>query len=345
MAKKTNNAIYEEPFDLAAGGASLTRASQEAVLVANPALLPYGEKWHRWFGNTYAVTISKKTVGMQSVLAGAEGGDSQAQINALLAAGGNIHGGLTTSLTYVNQTFGLGMFSRTEPDLEPKQIGAGGTPALVFSMESYSGFVASGAIRPFSWLSIGVTAKYLIISEPDPEYLDLADPTIIAQYSQPEKIQELTEKYTKPGTGVGGDVGVIMFFQNPTFDFMLGLKADDVGGTTLTAPQDDFKQTVSGGVAFVIHGTTEAIHLSLDYRDILGAYEEKLVQKVYAGAKVVIRNYVGVAVGAYQGMPTCGVRFDLVAFQLGFTYYGREMGSYLGEKRRNLYMIYLAMGS
>src|SRR6476620_10310012 len=50
MAKSSNELLYTEPFDLAAGGTTLTRASQEGIVFANPALLPLGGACIRWLG-------------------------------------------------------------------------------------------------------------------------------------------------------------------------------------------------------------------------------------------------------------------------------------------------------
>ena len=50
LAKGSNELLYSEAFDLAAGGTTLTRSSQEGIVFANPALLPLGGAWVRWLG-------------------------------------------------------------------------------------------------------------------------------------------------------------------------------------------------------------------------------------------------------------------------------------------------------
>jgi len=78
---------------------------------------------------------------------------------------------------------------------------------------------------------------------------------------------------------------------------------------------------------------------------VLGAYaEEKTFKKVYVGARVMVRQMLGLAVGLYQGIPSFGVRMDLILFKLGVTAYGRELGDYPGEKQRNMVMIYTSLG-
>ena len=62
FARKTNQAVYQDPFDLGAGGASLTRASKDGRVHANPALLPYGGKFHYWGGLSNSVLTNKESV-------------------------------------------------------------------------------------------------------------------------------------------------------------------------------------------------------------------------------------------------------------------------------------------
>ena len=50
FARKTAQPIYVHPFDYAAGGTNLCLASHEAVLFANPAIMPFGNKFFRWVG-------------------------------------------------------------------------------------------------------------------------------------------------------------------------------------------------------------------------------------------------------------------------------------------------------
>jgi hypothetical protein len=84
--------------------------------------------------------------------------------------------------------------------------------------------------------------------------------------------------------------------------------------------------------------------LALDYRDILNSYQDPLFKKIYTGAKLLIRNHIGFATGYYQGIPSFGVRLDLWVIKFGFTAYGRELGDYVGERQRNLYIVYTTLG-
>ena len=74
---KGSSPIYEDPFDVGSGGASLTRASQAGMIFSNPALIPYGPGFHRWFGNESNVLIGKDSVDFaKSLQSGSGGGES-----------------------------------------------------------------------------------------------------------------------------------------------------------------------------------------------------------------------------------------------------------------------------
>src|SRR5262245_37670234 len=62
VARKTNEPIYEDPFDIGSGGASLTRASKEGMIFSNPALLPLGSKTFRWLGFTLSLLANKESI-------------------------------------------------------------------------------------------------------------------------------------------------------------------------------------------------------------------------------------------------------------------------------------------
>jgi hypothetical protein len=342
--RKTNQAVYEEPFDLASGGASLTRATQEGVMFANPALMTYGERFHRWLGLQFGAIAGKDSVEFVQNTAKSSGGDSEGEDGDTAFIDGlfekPIHAGAMFSLSYITDTIGIGAFSRIEPDFEGKQFGPAGTPTVNISAEAYGGGVFSYSHRVAPWFSLGLTAKYLQVAEPDLE-LDLGNQAEIIEFTEnPAEVAKVSEL----GTGMGYDIGSLLFLQGNWFDYRLALKVDDVGGTKLSGDSDDFKQTMHVGTGITFHGSTEALHLSVDYRDLQGVYEERPFKRIYMGAKLVIRNMLGLGAGLYQGLPTYGVRLDLLLFKAGFTVYGREMGNFPGEKQRNIYVAYLGMG-
>ena len=334
FARKTNQAVYEEPFDLGGGGAELTRASQEGVMFANPALMPWGQKFHRWFGMQTGFLVNREAVDLAK--SGSAGGTEL--IDKALSA--KVHFGLLHSTSWITNNFGLGVFARIEPDLEAKEFGSAGLPSINVSSETYAGGVMSFATRLTSWWSVGATGKYLKVAEPDIE-VALTDETKIKQIQDDPAV---LKNEISLSTGTGVDVGTLLFLQGNNVDFRWAIKADDVGSTKFQGGQTPFLQTVHTGVGLTFHGATEALHLSIDYRDVEGVYQEKTFKRVYAGAKLLLRNYVGLAAGLYQGIPSAGLRIDALIFKLGFTAYGREMGSYVGDKQRNLYLVYIGFG-
>jgi hypothetical protein len=396
FARKTNQAVYQDPFDLGAGGASLTRASKDGRVHANPALLPYGGKFHYWGGLSNSVLTNKESVDIARDLfkqaSGSGGGSDSAPAeetpaedgSETEATGGNaqagelmdkalaapIRVGWGLSLAWVTRLFALSVFSRLEMDLRAREFGQTGFPEAHFQGESYHGVLLGTGVRtPFRWLSFGVAGKYVYGSEPDLR-IQLTDTDSISQMSDPKLIQDLSAHKV----GTGADLGMLMFFQGPTVDFSLAGKVEDVGNTKFVAASgkagalasedaeaeaaaegtgsepsknnslEEFKQVVSVGTGLTFHTGSDALHLALDYRDILNAYGEKPFKKVYAGAKVLLRTYVGLSAGYYQGYPTYGAEFDLILVRLAGTYYTRELGDSPGVDPRRIYMVTVSAG-
>lgn len=339
VAKKTNQAVYEESFDLAGGGASLTRATQEGMLFANPAQLTYGGQFHRWIGLKTNVIAGTDSIEFAQQVK--DGGSSDASTILESAYEHPLHVGMSSALSWLTQNVGICAFARAEPDISAKKYGESGLPEVRFQAEAYGGALASFAVQTLRWLSLGVTAKYLYVGEPDVA-IGIAEQQRIQSLSSAEGLKEEASY----GKGVGADIGALIFLQGNVADLRIAGKVDDVGGTEFDGSQAPFKQTVSAGLGLTFHSNADAIHLSADYRDILGAYGESIYKRLYAGAKVMIRTYVGVAAGLYQGYPTYGAVIDLIFVRIAATVYGREYGSHpdLGVERRNLYVLSFAMG-
>ncbi|MFW7380489.1 MAG: hypothetical protein ACOH5I_16875 [Oligoflexus sp.] len=331
FARKTNGPLYQEAFDLAAGGASLTRASQEGIIYSNPALLPLGSAWVRWFGTQFGVMADQQLT--QDLLGGDTGGSEEDFLNR------SAHVGQSLALSFLNQNFAISVFDRVELDISSDKFADGGLPALNVKAEAYAGGVVSVASRPMPWLSLGVTGKYIIAAEPE-ILIPLADQEELSSVMQnPSQLKEQLQY----GQGIGIDVGSLFFFQGRNLDYSFALKVDDLANTSL-AGRDPFYQTVSAGFGMAFHGKTEVLHLALDYRDILDVYEERPFKKLYIGARLLVRQMFGLAAGFHQGIPTAGVKLDLIFFKIGLTAYGRELGNYPGERQRNLYYAYMALG-
>ncbi|MCX6130854.1 MAG: hypothetical protein NTX25_17580 [Proteobacteria bacterium] len=335
LAKGSNELIYSEPFDLAAGGTSLTRASQEGIVFANPALLPLGGAWLRWVGLQPALIIDRD-LARDSKKGFSGAGDGV--VDQLFTK--SLHFGQTATLSFLNKNFAVSVFDRLELDVAGKRFGDDGLPSVNFGVEAYGGILSSFATRPMRWLSLGLTVKHLYA----------ADPNIVVPVADQEKIKELTENSSSLkneisiNQGNGVDAGALLLLQGSTLDLSLGLKIEDLGKTNFTGKQASFPQTYNAGLGLALHGSTEVLHLSLDYRDIADAYHEKTFKKIYLGARIMFRNIFGLATGLYQGIPTFGVRIDFLLFKLGATAYGRELGTYPGDRQRNMYMIYMSLG-
>jgi hypothetical protein len=396
FARKTNQSVYQDPFDLGAGGASLTRASKDGRVHANPALLPYGGKFHYWGGLSTSVLTNKESVDIARDLfkqasGSGEGGDESAanetpaeegtdgeeggggeQASELMekALSAPVRVGWGVSLAWVTRLFALSVFSRLEMDLRAREFGQTGFPEAHFQGESYHGVLLGTGVRtPFRWLSFGLAGKYIYGSEPDLR-VQLTDTNSISQMSDPKLIQDLSAHKV----GTGADLGMLMFFQGSTVDFSIAGKVEDVGNTKFVAASgkageqatedeeaeeaaagtgaepsknnslDEFKQVVSVGTGLTFHTGSDALHLALDYRDIINAYGEKPFKKIYAGAKVLLRTYVGLSAGYYQGYPTYGAEIDLILVRLAGTYYTRELGDSPGVDPRRIYMFTVSAG-
>lgn len=334
LAAKGNELIYQEPFDLAAGGASLTRASQEGIVFANPALLPLGGAGIRWLGAQLGVMADQK---LSRKLITKDGLGSDDMTEVLL--NNSYHVGQSFSLAFLNEYFAVSLFDRIELDYEGQKFGDYGLPAINIGVEAYGGGLVSAAARPYSWLCLGITGKYLFAGEPN-ILIPLTDQEeLFGILSNPMSLKDEIHY----GKGLGMDLGGLIFLQGRHVDLNVAWKIDDIGDTQL-GRANSFKQTVSAGFGIAFHGTTEVLHLAADYRDILDVYEERTFKKVYVGARLLIRQMLGLAAGYYQGIPTAGIKLNLYLLKIGLTAYGRELGQYPGDRQRNLYYGYLAAG-
>ncbi len=335
-AKRGSEALYIESFDLAAGGTCLTRASQEGILFGNPALLPLGGAWVRWFGIQTSTVADKETAGSGSSL---QTSDTATLLNEAFSR--SLHLGQTFTMSFMHKNLGLSIFDRLELDLEGSRYDAAGLPALNLGIEAYGGGVFTMATQPVNWFSLGVTSKYILVGEPEIS-IPLGDPAA-AQATFAD--QTALKQQLNYGLGAGADLGMLFFLQGRTVDKSLAIKIDDVGGTNLSEGAPGLPQSTHIGLGLAFHGSKEVLHLSLEHRDVFGQYrDEPKFQKIYLGARMMFRKQVGVAVGLYQGIPTFGIRSELSFWKIGLTYYGRELGDFPGDRQRNLISTYTSIG-
>lgn len=355
FAVHTNQAVYEDPFDIGGGGASLTKASKDGRLFANPALMPYGGTFHKWLGSTVSLLVNKESADTaRGMITNAQSGgssgtktdaDKQAETTAFVdkVFKNPVRAGWGVSLSWVTNNFGLGVFSRFEPDIRARAYGTSGLPEVQFRAESYHGVALGTALRTgVRWLSLGITAKYLYVSEPNVD-AQVTDTAAIQQFQNPSAVQDLTSH----NAGVGFDLGMLLFFQGDWLDFSAAAKLDDAGDTALHGPASSpksFKQVQSAGLGLTFHSTADALHLAADYRDIANVYEEALFKKIYVGAKLTLRTYLGFSAGYYNGYPSYGAEIDLLLMRLAAVTYTRELGDHPGADPRHIYMGSLSIG-
>jgi hypothetical protein len=147
-------------------------------------------------------------------------------------------------------------------------------------------------------------------------------------------------------TGVGYDAGLVLFAQGMNADYRLAFKMDEIGGTTLKgdASLKELKQTYSVGIGYTLHNAVDAVHVSLDYRDIQKAYDEEMFKRVRVGTKILIRRHLGFGIGFYDGWPSYGVELDAWILRLTAAYYTRELGAKPGIDPRPVYALGFTMG-
>ncbi len=361
LGQHSSEPIYQDPFDIGAGGASLTRASRNGRIFSNPALLPYGGDKVRWVGTARRVMISKDWIDyvqeQQGGGAGSEeGSDETAEIiNDVMEKPLHI-GQQGSAFSYIGVNFGFSTFETFEADIEINEFGETGLPEMQFRAQAYTGnAIAMAARMPgVRWLSGGVTVKYLGLNE-----LDIRLPlTDIAEIES--TLEEYSTKFQDAGAetlnmGVGYDLGLLTFFQGKYTDFTMAAKVDDFGGTALTGKNDDdgnplfspseIKQTTHAGVGATIHGTKSAVHFSLDVRDIEQAYGEEEFKRIRAGMKITLLNLIGVSTGVSHGYPSYGAEIDFLLFRLTGSYYTKEMGDHPNVNPRRIVMITASFGS
>ena len=345
-AAKSDNPIYEDPFDIAAGGASLTRSSRNGVVWANPALMPYGGEFHRWLGNETSVLVSPDSANfLQDQQSGNEMG--LAEMIDLLDSS-PVHFGFNTNFAWTLNNAGLSLFNHTDFDFKVRKYGDDFLPSVRIRSHVYTGLGVGLGVRVLRWLSLGVTAKAIGVVEPDLN-ISMTDTSAMEQLTNPSSIIE----QAGVGFGVGADAGLLMFFQGRTVDYRLALKMDDVGDTAFTpmsssnpdaSTRKPFKQINSAGVSMTLHNYVDAIHISLDLRDLDNTLQQDMFRRVHAGTRILVREMVGLGMGLYDGYPSYGIQLDFFLLKLGAVAYTREMGEALGDDPRNIYQLFFSSG-
>ena len=368
----SNEPLYQDPFDKAAGGASLTMASREGLIFSNPALIPFGGKIVRWVGTKFNLMAprnsllyaykaksegcSATTGAMNGLLGGASPCEAATQdLNALM--GKNTGFGVSTTLSGILNNFGASLALGQGVDIKVRRAGDPvtgiGLPQLVLRAESANALALSTATRiPYSPLSFGVTAKYMALLDTKIAVGAELATDRSALKSQTDQIRGGIAK----GTGV--DLGSLWFSQGKWVDFRLGATVQDVGSAVLkpvgtpcdpanpscTVKQPIRYQTINSGVGLTFHNTTDMIHFALDYRDINNAYNEPMFKRIYAGTKVTLRNSLGLAFGMHHGYPSYGLELDAFIFKISLSTWQKVYGVDPKGDIRKYFMFSLSSG-
>ncbi|MFK7873556.1 MAG: hypothetical protein AB8C84_10420 [Oligoflexales bacterium] len=339
--------VLEDPFDIGGGGSSLTRGTQEGMLISNPATLPYGGVFYRWTGvktSVFAGADSVETA--RSQLQGDNAEEEVSQEDILKLVDQPLHIGVSQTVSFILNNGGFTVFLNTHPDLRawPKgdpYLGIGG-PTVVARNEIYAGGVASIASQSYwRWLSFGVNFKYLLIND-SLTVVDMTDREAVANLQE----QSGAVDQSILNTGTGMDFASLIFKQGQNIDFRLAAVMENLGGLALigTGAPLEKKQMLHTGASVTLHNEADAIHLSVDYRDVLNAYGEPVFKRIYAGTKILLRQYVGISSGVYHGSPSYGAEIDFILFRLSAATYRREYGATPGVDQRRVYVISLTTG-
>ena len=334
---------------MGAGGTVLTWATQESMLINNPALLPHGETFFRWIGMKFNLSPGADSIDFaQNILgsSGAEqgnGGGTDSPLAILSGFRTPVHLGASTALSMITNNGGFVVYASAEPDIRYWEKGdpelGTGIPNVVIRSETYSGANLASAARTWKWLSLGASLKLLQINE-TLNKVELTDQQGIRQLQS--TFSNIDASAIEAGIGVDG--GILMFFQGQNIDLRLAMAASNFGNMQLNSGRV-LPQMLHGGLGLTFHTKADALHLSAEIRDATRAYsEEPDYKRVHLGTRLLIRGYFGLAAGIYHGSPTYGLEVDLFVLRLAATVYTREYARSPGVDPRKVYIISYSQG-
>ena len=331
---RTNEPIYQNPFDLAGGGASLTRATQDGVAFSNPSLAAFGFGFLRsvYFRNAVHTNAESAKIA-RGVQQGTVKIDPAFLKGALKAP---YHLGVDVSTGFITSKFNFGVISSARADFQGRQFGSVGMPELRSRSYAVAGVALAGSWDFGDLLGVGAALKPLYVAE---AYEDIG----LEKLSAGENASSTLQDSLKKGYGLSSDVAVTFQKRTSVVDVRWATVLSDLGQTTFKGGVRPWKQTLNTGLGFTLHTDDSAVHCAVDYRDALGAYQEHYTKRVYLGCKAISARYLGVAAGLYQGSVTFGGLINLFLFRLEAGTYTREMGKQVGTNTRRLFFI--ALGS
>lgn len=334
---KKSAPIYQNPFDLASGGASLTRATQEGVMFSNPSLPAFGERYFRWifFRSTVSVSDGAVAVG-RDALQSASSGPSDTSITNVMkeAFQKSIYAGFDNAAGVITSQFGIAGFASSKLDINGKQFGTMGLPVSEIKNNAFAGVATSLSTTLNDYLAVGIGPKYIYNTEVN---TDLS----VNDITNPSQAIHKLENSLKKGNGIAADIGFTLQNRTKNFDLRLAGVVADVGNTSFTGGLSPWLQTYNIGIGFAIHDFTNALHCSLDYRDLSDVYGEDLPKKIYMGCKLLLTRYVGFGFGYLQGWPSFGIVLNLLLFRIEAGTYTKDGVVQSGLVAQKIYFISL----
>jgi hypothetical protein len=331
----THEPIYQNPFDTAAGGASLTRATQDGALYANPSLSALGRGFFRWFFTRMAFHLGKDTVdlGWKTYQSGLENIDASEMLNKALTTPYFL--GMDFTLGTLTRYGGVGVYSSLRADIAGRQFGSMGMPEIRLRALGYTGLASSAAVDFGDYFSLGVTYRYQATGEAN-QTVSLLD--VAANSSSALSDMQKNLEY---GFGNAVDIGGTFQLRSRHVDLRVAGTVNDVGTTSFTGNVTPWKQTYSAGVGITFHSRASAMHCAMDRRDLTAEYGEHWTRRTYAGCKLLFAQRMGVAYGLYQGWPSYGFVLSALFIRLEGGMYTKEMGSQAGTDPRRVYFVAL----
>lgn len=329
--------LYENPFDLSAGGASLTRSTQEGVLFSNPSLPALGPGILRWIYSRTSIHFGADAIDLakssyEKKKAGNLKVDSDL-IESILKT--PIHIGNDLNLGFITAFAGIGIFQCSRTDIQGRQYGSVGLPEVRTRAEAAAGLATFAALPVGDNVAVGVSLKPLYAAESF-ENVSLSD----FSGSGTRQLLSDLKNNTQFGLGVSAGFGATAQFRSVNFDLRLAATIDDVGQTKFNnSAVQPWKQITNLGVGLIPHTRSSAVHCAFDLRDIEGKYGEHWTRRSRAGCKILFRSRVGIGAGYYQGWPSYGVVLNLIFLRLEAGSYTREFGSEAGTNGRRVYFL------
>jgi hypothetical protein len=328
--------LYENPFDLCAGGASLTRSTQEGVFFSNPSLPALGAGFLRWIYGRTAVHFGADAIDLgREMYAQKKAGTLKVNsdlIEKLLKT--PIHVGNDATLGFITAFAGLNAFQTLRTDIEGRQFGSQGLPEVRTRADAAVGLAALASMPVGDVLALGVSVKPSYAAE-TMENISLSD---FSGSGAKQMLADLKSN-TRYGLGISVGAGSTLQLRSPNFDVRLAVTADDIGQTKFSSGVSSWKQTINAGIGFIPHTRGSSVHCAADLRDLRKAYGEHWTRRFRAGCKLLLASRIGFGGGYYQGWPSYGVVANLTLLRLEAGSYTREFGSEAGTRGRRVYFV------